>query len=79
MEQSVVFKQRIIAHGQWLIVPIQYLSKASIKEFFFTYNKSIREWFTSLAYLEEKHIRIWCEKGELFLVFTSSTSLRGQL
>jgi hypothetical protein len=31
-----------------------------------------------LAYLEEKYICIWCEKGELLLVSTFSTNLWGK-
>jgi hypothetical protein len=31
--------------------------------------KNISEWFTSLAYLEKKHICIWCEKGRAIACF----------
>jgi len=51
--------------------------KVSTRGVPYSNDKSIREWFTSLVYLEKKHICIWCENEELFLVSTFSTSLWG--
>jgi hypothetical protein len=41
------------------------LIKVATREVTSSYDTTICDWFTLLAYLEKKHTCIWCEDGEL--------------